>query len=93
MVEKEGYKTFVWLAGMVFADRNFVAHVDEVGLDAVIAECPLGDDMSDEQKAAFSAAFNQAWLRLVVKLWWIIYDYLRKRGKIPGAATASPWRP
>lgn len=92
MAKKEGYKTFTWLAGMIFIDRDFVAHVDEVGLDAAIKECPLGNDMSDEQKASFKAAFNETWLRLVVKLWWIVYDYLRKRGKIP-QAQAAPWRP
>lgn len=88
----EGYMTFMWLTWKVFVDRHFVSHVDEVGLDTVIEECPFGDDMDDEQQAAFEAAFNERWLRLVVKLWWIAYDYARKRRRIP-KAQAAPWRP
>lgn len=85
-------KTFMWLTWKVFVDREFVAHVDEIGLDAAIDECPLGDDMPDEQKASFKAAFNDKWLRLAVKLFWLVYDFRRKRGAIP-SVQAAPWRP
>lgn len=87
----EGYMTFMWLTSKVFIDRDFVALIDRQGLDAVIASCPLGDDMSAGQKRSFMAAFKNWRLRLLVKIWWIVYDDLRRRGKIPAAA--SPWRP
>ena len=87
------YKTFIWLCGMVLADKGFVKHVDDVGLDAVIDECPFDDDLSDEQRESFEVAFNNKLLRLVVKVYWLVYDYLRNTGKVPSASTRGPWRP
>lgn len=88
----KGYMTFMWLTWKVFVDREFVAKVDKEGLDVIIATCPLGDDMPPKQKIAFEAAFKDRWMRLAVKLWWLVYDFRRKGGHIP-QVQAAPWRP
>ena len=89
-MKKTGYTTFVHLCGLVFADRDFVAFIDENGLDAAIKRCPV-NDLSDDQRQAFEAAFKHRRLRRQARKWWSVYDHLRDKGEIPQAR--APWQP
>lgn len=83
------YQDIIWLAGQVFLSRDFVKTTDEKGLETLFAECPYGD-LTDEQRAAFQAAFRNPRLRTVVEQWWEAYDQARAQGEIPAA---TPWGP
>lgn len=85
-----GYQAITWLAGQVFINREFVDEVEGNGFEAIYKECPY-DDLTPDQRATFEAAFNKWQLRLLVRVWWVTYDYLRKHGSLPGVK--SPWRP
>jgi hypothetical protein len=85
-----GYQDITWLAGQVFLEREFVRTIEEQGFEAIYKTCPYGDLTSD-QRATFEATFNDWRMRMLVRLWWIAYDYLRRRGKIPGVR--GPWQP
>lgn len=84
-----GHQDIIWLSGKVFTDRDFVDKIEEKGFESIYAECPYGD-LTASQKRTFEDTFNRWEMRLLVRVWWLIYDYLRKNGKI--SATA-PWRP
>ena len=45
---------------------------------------------TDEQRAAFQAAFQNPRLRTIVEQWWEAYDRARAEGEIPAA---TPWGP
>jgi hypothetical protein len=83
------YQDIIWLAGQVFLSRDFVKTTDERGLETLFAECPYGD-LTDEQRAAFRAAFQNPRLRAVVEQWWGAYDRARADGEIP---ETTPWGP
>lgn len=85
-----GYQAISWLAGQTFINREFVGKVEKEGFEAIYKECPY-DDLTPDQQATFKASFNKWQLRLLVKAWWRVYDYLRKRGDLP--SVKSPWRP
>ena len=79
-----GHQDILWLAGQVFLFRDFIKEADAQGLEAIFAQCPYGD-LTDEEKATFTAAFNDPKLRKVVKKWWKTYDEGRETGAIPFA--------
>ncbi len=81
----KGHQDILWLAGQVFLSRDFVKEAEEMGLEAVFTLCPYGD-LTEEEKATFTAAFEQKKLRKVVKKWWQQYDEGREEGAIPKAA-------
>lgn len=85
-----GYQAISWLAGQVFIKREFVKVIEEKGFEAIYDECPY-DDLTDDQKYTFEDTFNRREMRLLVRIWWIVYDHLRKHGRI--SATRAPWRP
>lgn len=85
-----GYQAITWLAGQVFINREFVDQVENEGFDAIYDKCPH-DDLTDDQRRTFEDTFGRWEMRLLVRVWWAVYDYLRKRGKIQ--ATRAPWRP
>jgi len=80
-----GYRDIIWLAGQVFLFRSFVKTTDARGVEALLAECPYGD-LSDEQGAAFKAAFHSPRLRQVVEQWWVAYAEARAVGELSGQA-------
>ncbi len=82
------YQDITWLAGAVFLRRDFVQAADAQGLESLLAECPYGDLTSDEW-ATYTAAFNHPKLRQTVALWWQEYDIAREAGEIPQAG--QPW--
>lgn len=86
----ESYQAITWLAGQVFINREFVDRLEKKGFEAIYKECPY-DDLTPDQQITFEAAFNKWTLRLLVKVWWLVYDYLRKYGDLP--SVRSPWRP
>ena len=86
----KGYQAITWLVGHVFLDKRFVGRLDEEGLDAVLVDCPY-DDLSSDQREAFEAMISRWEYRLLLHLFWAIYDYLRWRGVIP--ETLDPWMP
>jgi hypothetical protein len=77
----KGHQDMLWLAGQVLLSRNFVKEAEEQGLDAIFAACPYGD-LTEQEKAAFSSAFEDKQLRKVVKRWWKVYDEERDTGVI-----------
>jgi len=85
-----GYQAITWLAGKVFTDRTFVDRIENEGFEAIYKECPY-DDLADDQKAVFEDTFSRWEMRLLVRVWWLVYDHLRKHGKIQGVRSA--WRP
>ena len=85
-----GFQDIVWLGGQVFENRGFVDRIEKEGFDAIFAECPYGD-LTPDQKVRFRSVFDRWEMRMIVRIWWIMYDYLRKHGKI--VATSEPWRP
>lgn len=85
-----GYKTFAWLVFCVFCKRGFVAELDEKGLDVVVNSCPLGNDFTDDQAKRFLNVYSNTWARLVVKVWWVVYEHLVDR---TDASIQSPWQP
>lgn len=86
---RNNYQDAIWLAGQVFLWREFAPAAEQNGLDALFAQCPYGD-LSDEQRAAFAAAFQHPGLRQVVELWWRTYDSARASGAVPNAGY---WKP
>ena len=84
---KQGFQDIIWLAGQVFLFRDFVKTTEAKGPEALFAECPYGD-LTDEQRAAFEAAFRNSRLRQVVEQWWAAYDDLRAEGALPETV---PW--
>lgn len=85
-----GYQDIIWLAGRIFTDRQFMDRVEQDGFEAIYAQCPYGD-LSDDQKKTFRDTFDRWEMRLLVRIWWVVYDHLRRHGKI--AAASEPWRP
>jgi hypothetical protein len=86
-----GYQDIIWLGGQVFENDEFVDRIENEGFDAIYAECPYGD-LTNDQKARFEATFNRWEMKLIVRIWWVVYKHLRKHGKITGQLSA-PWRP
>ena len=84
------YRDILWLTGKVFTDRTFVNQIEEKGFDAIYNECPYGD-LTYDQKSVFEDTFNRWEMRLLVRIWWLVYDHLRNRGVIRSAS--APWRP
>ena len=88
-----GYEAIMWLTSKVFLDREFISRIEEHGFQAIYQECPY-HDLTPEQRAAFEAAFSRWELRILVRIWWVIYERLRNRNKIPSAsAPEAAWRP
>ncbi len=85
----EEHQGILWLAGQVFLSRTFVEDAEATGLEAVFARCPY-PDLTEDEKATFTAAFKSEKLRVVVQEWWLLYDEERKAGVIP--ATLSVWQ-
>lgn len=84
-----GYQDITWLAGKVFIDRHFMDEIEEQGFDTVFDECPYGD-LTPDQRVVFVEAFGRWELRMLVRIWWVVYDHLRKHSKIGQLVT---WRP
>lgn len=89
-VATTGYQDIIWLAGKVFIDEGFVDTIEEEGFEAVYSKCPYGD-LTGDQKQVFEDVFNRWEARLLVRIWWLVYRYLRKYRGV--SAASSPWRP
>lgn len=72
------YQDITRLAGLALLRRDLA----EKELETLFKECPYGD-LTDEQRAAFAAAFRHPRLREVIKQWWVAYDTARAAGEIP----------
>ncbi len=79
------HQDIIWLAGQVFLFRDFVDRAEGKGLDAVMDECPYGD-LTEQERQAFKAAFENPRLREVVKQWWTAYDEARQAGELEGVS-------
>ena len=86
----KGHQDILWLAGQVFLSRNFVEEAEAKGLDAIFAACPYGD-LTEAEKATFTAAFKDKKLRQIVEKWWKEYDEERETGIVPKAG--QYWAP
>ena len=84
----------VWLAGLVFTDRDFVKHVDKVGLEEAVKKCPH-QDLTRQEMSAFKQAMANPDLRKVVADWWQTYDRVRQSGALvsPAGDHQDPWAP
>ena len=92
MEDEPRYDAIIELAGLVLLDRDFVEHLDEVGLDAVLEErFPDGNDLTEDQRATFLAASHDPDLRAIIARWWVVYDQKRASGVIPEVDAA--WQP
>ncbi len=78
-----GYQDIVRLSGLVFFQQNFIARVDALGLDAMIAMEAVYGDLTALQRATFTAAFYNSHLRDVVENWWFVYEEERSLNHIP----------
>ncbi len=85
-----GRQDILWLSGQVFLFRDFIKEAEVQGLEAMFARCPYGD-LTEEEKATFTAAFNDGKLRKIVEKWWKTYDEGRESGAIPSAAKSTYW--
>lgn len=82
----QGHQDMLWLAGQVLLSRNFVEEAKTQGLEALFAACPYGD-LTEEEKAAFTSAFEDKSLRKVIKKWWKTYDEEREAGIVLKASS------
>jgi len=84
---------FVWLAGLVFVDKDFVKKVDEYGIEKVLQHCPY-KDLTEQEKNSFVQAMSVPRLRAIVEEWWKAYDLARTRGELKKPeAGDEPWHP
>ncbi|HNT76163.1 MAG TPA: hypothetical protein PKH77_14200 [Anaerolineae bacterium] len=79
-----GRRDILWLSGQVFLFRDFIKEAEAQGLEAIFAQCPYGD-LTEEEKATFTAAFKDTKLHTLVEKWWKTYDEGRTSGEIPPA--------
>ncbi len=91
--EKTRNQAFIWLAGLVFVDRDFVKKVDEGGIDAVLEHCPY-KDLTEQEKKSFIQAMSIPSLRAVVQDWWKSYEVARQKGELTRPESGDdPWHP
>lgn len=86
----KGHQDILWLSGQVFLSRHFIEEVEAQGLETIFAQCPYGD-LTEEEKATFTAAFKDAKLHKLVEKWWKTYDEGRASGEIPPATVRGAY--
>jgi len=72
----EGYQDILYLIGLTYGQRDLVEEVDSSGIEALFARAPY-DDLTEDQKTAFQAAFEHSLVRQHIDTWWVIYDHLQ----------------
>lgn len=75
------HQDILWLAGQVLLSRGFIAQVETQGLERLFSLCPYGD-LTEQERATFRSAFEDAKLRKVIEQWWATYDEERQAGVV-----------
>lgn len=81
------------LAGMPFVFRNIHKQAPSVIIADYEADELSAGDLTDEEEAAYIAAFLNEKLRKIHDQWWQAYDEERAAGRIPAPSPRGPWEP
>lgn len=81
------------LAGMPFVFRDIARQApSDVVADYEADELSTGD-LTEEERAAYIAAFLNERLRKIHDQWWQVYDEERAAGRIPDPSPRGTWEP